>query len=295
MLKRTFFFSSPVMLNLCDNQLVLHLKEAPEEKRTFPVEDIGVVVLEHPMIHITLPRLNALSENNVAVVICDRKQMPSSMLLCLDSGSVQGELFRYQTEAGEALKKNLWKQIIEVKIENQARLLDKTSCGGDVLKPVYKSVKSGDSTNREAVAAKIYWELLFGPGFVRCREGQPPNNLLNYGYTILRAATARALMGSGLLPALGIFHRNRYNAFPLADDVMEGYRPYVDECVYDLYFSGHRDLTKEVKTALLGVLFADTVFRKVTRPLEIGLTITTASLAKCFAGKQKKLSYPSIT
>lgn len=212
----------------------------------------------------------------------------------LDSNRTQGEHYRDQVEAGEPLKKGLWRQIVEAKIRNQAALLLKLGKDGNKLKPYYQNVKSGDSDNREGVAAKIYWTELFGSGFVRAREGVEPNNLLNYGYTILRAAVARSLMGSGLFPAFGIFHRNRYNAFPLADDIMEPYRPYVDEIVFRLYAEGDTQLTKEVKGELLRLLFVDTRFDKVLRPLDVGLTFTAASLAKCFAGKQKRIMYPLL-
>ncbi|MDL2230164.1 type II CRISPR-associated endonuclease Cas1 [Alistipes sp. OttesenSCG-928-L06] len=294
MLKRTLFFSSPVNLSLRNGQLTFCLKEAPDEKRTVPIEDIGFVVLEHPMINVTLPLLNALSENNVAVIFCNDKQMPASMLLNLDSNSTQGESFRAQIEASEPLKKNLWKQTVEAKIRNQARLLHKLGLDGDSLKPLYMNVKSGDTDNREGVAARLYWNMLFDRNFVRAREGSPPNNLLNYGYTILRAAVARSLMGSGLLPAFGIFHRNRYNAFPLADDIMEPFRPFVDEIVHWLYFSGETELTKEVKASLLRVLVVDTQFDKLVRPLDVGLSTTTASLTRCFTGKEKKIIYPLL-
>ena len=294
MLKRTLFFSTPFCLSLKDNQMVINTKQMPDEKRTIPIEDIGFVVLEHQQTSITLPLLNALSDNNVAVIICGKDYMPNAMLMNLDSNKTQGESFRVQIEASEPLKKGLWKQVVEAKIRNQAALLNKLGKNGDKLKPYYSNVKSGDSDNREGIAAKIYWNELFGHDFVRSREGIEPNNLLNYGYTLLRAAVARALMGSGLLPAFGIFHRNRYNAFPLADDIMEPYRPYVDEIVYHMYINGIKNLDKEAKSRLLNLLFADTVFSKVTRPLEVGLTTTTASLAKCYMGTIKKISYPLL-
>ena len=294
MLKRTLFFSTPFCLSLKDNQMVVNTKQMPEEKRTIPIEDIGFVVLEHQQINITLPLLNALSDNNVAVIICGKDYMPNAMLMNLDSNKTQGESFRVQIEASEPLKKGLWKQVVEAKIRNQAALLNKLGKDGDKLKQYYSNVKSGDSDNREGIAAKIYWNELFGDDFVRSREGSEPNNLLNYGYTLLRAAVARALMGSGLLPALGIFHRNRYNAFPLADDIMEPYRPYVDEIVYHMYVNGINKLDKEAKSQFLNLLFADTVFSKVTRPLEVGLTTTTASLVKCYMGTVKKISYPLL-
>lgn len=294
MLKRALFFSTPYCLSLKNNQMIIHTKEMPEMQRSVPIEDIGFVVLEHQQTSVTLPLLNALSDNNAAVILCGDNRMPNAMLMHLDSNKTQGETYRAQIEASEPLKKGLWKQVVEYKIKNQARLLSKLGKDGDRLKPYYMNVKSGDADNREGIAAKIYWNELFGPDFVRSREGAAPNSLLNYGYTLLRAAVARSLMGSGLFPAFGIFHRNRYNAFPLADDVMEPYRPYVDEIVYGLCSDGECELTKEVKSRLLHLLFVDTVFDKVMRPLDVGLTITTASFAKCFNGAQRRVAYPLL-
>ena len=294
MIKRALFFSTPFCLSLRDNQMVIRTKEEPDMQRSVPIEDIGFVVLEHRQTSVSLPLLNALSESNVAVIFCNEARMPNAMLMNLDSNKTQGESFRAQIEASEPLKKGLWKQIVEAKIRNQAALLHKLGKDADKLKPFYMNVKSGDADNREAIAAKIYWAELFGRDFIRLRDGIEPNNLLNYGYTILRAAVARSLMGSGLFPAFGIFHRNRYNSFPLADDIMEPYRPYVDETVYDIYRQGITELTPETKGRLLRLLFADTRFDRVTRPLDVGLTFTSASLAKCFAGKQKKLSFPML-
>lgn len=294
MLKRTLFFTTPLDLSLRNNQLIINTRQMPEVKNSVPIEDIGVVVLENQQINITLPLLNALSDNNVAVIICGDNFMPNAMLLNLDSNTTQGESYRAQIEASEPLKKGLWKQVVEMKIRNQAALLNKLGKDGDKLKPYYSNVKSGDSDNREGIAAKIYWNELFGDDFIRSREGSSPNNLLNYGYTLLRAAVARALMGSGLFPAFGIFHRHRSNAFPLADDIMEPYRPFVDEIVFELYANGERELNKQVKADLIHLLYTDTRFDKVMRPLEVGLTITTASLAKCFAGEAKKLSFPQL-
>lgn len=294
MLKRALFFSTPYCLSLRNGQMIIHTREAPDMQKSVPIEDIGFVVLEDQQTSVTLPLLNALSDNNVAVILCGDNRMPNAMLMNLDSNKTQGESYRAQIDASEPLKKGLWKQIVEAKIRNQAALLRKLGRDGDKLKPYYMNVKSADADNREGIAARIYWSELFGANFTRFREGTPPNNLLNYGYTLLRAAVARSIMGSGLFPAFGIFHRNRYNAFPLADDLMEPYRPYVDEQVYNLYRQGHEQLTREVKSALLRVLFADTRFDNVTRPLEVGLTFTTSSLAKCFAGIRKKITYPLL-
>ena len=294
MVKRTLSFSRPCVLSLKNCQMVIKMKDDPDFIRTVPVEDVGFVLLENQQISITMPLLNALADNNAAVIVCTDKMMPNAMFLNLDSNSVQGERYRDQINASEPLKKNLWKQTVEAKIRNQAALLDKLDKDGSKLKPYWQNVKSGDADNREGIAAKIYWDALFGDDFMRYRTGGSPNEMLNYGYTILRAAVARSLMGSGLFPALGIYHRNRYNAFPLADDIMEPYRPYVDEIVFDLYANGETELNKDVKAELLKLLYVDTVFDKVTRPLDVGLSVTTASLAKCFSGEQKKIIYPLL-
>ena len=220
--------------------------------------------------------------------------MPNAYIQPLDANSIQGETYRFQKDASEPLKKKLWKQCVEAKIKNQSLLLNKLGLDGDLLKPLYCNVKSGDNDNREGAAAKLYWKLLFDNNFSRNRDGHEPNNLLNYGYTILRAAVSRSLIGSGLLPAFGIFHRNRYNAFPLADDIMEPYRPFVDEIVYQLYHKGKIALDKDVKANILRLLYIDCQFQKICRPLDIALTITSASLVKCLSGKEKKILFPSI-
>lgn len=291
MIKRTIVFTNQCRVSYKNGQLVVENHETGEQKKV-PVEDLGVVLIESQQVSITVPTLNALSANNCAVVLCDSKHMPSSMLMPLDSNSVQGERYRDQVEASLPLKKGLWKQIVQMKIRNQSSLLTKVGRDGGKLKPFYTNVKSGDSDNREGIAAKIYWDELFGDEFVRSRTGPDPNSLLNYGYSILRAAMARSIVGSGLSPSFGLFHKNRYNAFPLADDLMEPYRPYVDAVVYQLLLDEKTELGPEVKQRLLRVLFADTVFEDCTRPLEIGLSMTTASLARCFSGEGKELSLP---
>ncbi|MFG6354466.1 MAG: type II CRISPR-associated endonuclease Cas1 [Alistipes sp.] len=273
MIKRALFFSTPYCLSLKNSQMIINTREMPEMKRSVPIEDIGCVVLEHQQTSITLPLLNALSDNNVAVILCGDNRMPNAMLMNLDSNSTQGESYRAQIEASEPLKKGLWRQVVEAKIRNQAALLESLGREGSILKPYWMNVKSGDADNR---------------------EGDAPNSMLNYGYSILRAAVARAIMGSGLFPALGIFHRNRYNAFPLADDIMEPYRPFVDRIVYRLYDEGRLEPDKDVKAELLRVLYTDTRFEKTMRPLDIALTFTSSSLAACFAGTRKKIAYPIL-
>ena len=294
MLKRTLVFSSPLQLSLRNAQLVVSTKEAPTEQHTIPIEDIGLVMIENQQITITMPLMNALVDAGVAVVLCDAKGMPHAMVQNMDSNNLQGECLRNQIVMGEVVKKQLWKQIIEAKIKNQAALLDKIHGNGDVLKVHYSNVKSGDSENREGIAARVYFSKLFGDDFFRDRNSPGINALLNYGYTILRAATARALVSAGLTPSLGIFHHNRSNAFPLADDLMEAFRPFVDEAVYHLCEQGVLELNKDAKFELISVLSCDTHYTKVTRPLQIGLSITMASFAKCASGEQKKLSLPML-
>lgn len=295
MIKQTLFFTSPVSLSLKLNQLVIKFRDS-DDVVTRPIEDIGVVVIESQMVQCTVPLLNALSQNNVAVVFCDGKSMPCSMLMPLEANTTQQESYRYQVEASLPTKKRIWKEIIECKIRNQSLLLDMIGKNGSALKPLYSNVLSGDSDNREGVAAKIYWQQQYGRSFSRDRDGSAPNSLLNYGYAILRAAVARALLGSGLLPAFGLFHRNRYNAFPLADDVMEPYRPFVDLAVNRLYeFAPDTSLTKDAKQHLASVLVADVEMGGQHRPLEIALSITTASLARALKDKTEHIIYPRLS
>ena len=308
MIKRTLYFGNPAYLSLRNAQLVVKLPEVekndllPESfkkqsERTIPIEDIGIVILDNKQITITHGVLEGLLENNCAVITCDRKSLPVGLLLPLYGNTTQNERFRDQLAASIPLKKQLWQQTIQYKIRNQAAVL------GGMRQVVVKNmfvwaneVKSGDSNNIEARAAAYYWRNLFGgiPGFTRDREGCPPNNLLNYGYAILRAVVARALVASGLLPTLGIHHHNRYNAYCLADDIMEPYRPYVDELVVKIVDTGVNcvELTTELKAQLLKIPVVDVVIDGQRSPLMIAVGQTTATLYKCFAGELRKIAYP---
>lgn len=295
MLKRTLFFSNPYHLSLKDCQLLIQSKDELVAK-SVPIEDIGFIVLEHPQITITMKVMEQLSANNVAVVFCDSRHMPSSMLLNLESHSLQSELFRAQISASEPLKKNLWKQTIEAKITNQAAHLEKQGHKAHELVAWAKSVKSGDAENREGLAARVYWSRLVDNSFTRDRFGDPPNHLLNYGYILLRSAVARALVGSGLLPTLGIHHHNKYNAFCLADDIMEPYRPFVDQLALRVYgdYPGELLLTKAMKAEMLGLMAGDVWIDGSKRPLMVALSQTTASLSRCFSGESRKIVYPEF-
>ena len=295
MLKRTLYISNPYYLSFKNGQLLVSEK-AGSPIKTAPVEDIGFVVLDNPQISFTMKLMEELSENNVAVVFCDSKHLPSSMLLPLDANHIQNELFRNQINASESLKKQIWKQTVDAKIKNQARLLKKFGIDGTPLEVIARSVKSGDSDNREGFAARIYWNALFGKTFIRDRYGDPPNMYLNYGYILLRSAVARALSGSGLLATFGIHHRNRYNAFCLADDIMEPFRPWVDEIAVELQneYPDEYMLGKEHKAKLLQLMTADVKIGENRRPLMIALSQTTASLARCFSGEVRKIIYPEM-
>lgn len=295
MIKRTLFFTNPY--HICTRNLQLNITEKETgEVRTVPIEDIGYIVFEHPNITFTQSVMQLLAENNTAVIFCNDKFHPSSMLFHLDTHYIQTERFKYQINASEPLKKQLWKQTIQSKINNQAAVLELFDKNGSPLRYKASKVKSGDVTNEEAKAAKVYWSALFSKSFRRERYGDTPNSALNYGYAILRAATARALAGSGLLSTLGIHHRNKYNSFCLADDIMEPYRPYVDQLVNEMYIGGMNcsELAKAEKSQILTLLTADVLIDGQTSPLMVALSKTTSSLAKCFEGTLRKITYPEI-
>ena len=292
MIKRTLFFSNTVCLSLKNKQLVVKYPQT-EDESTVPVEDIGFVVIDNSQIMITVPLINALTENNAAVVFCNDKHLPFSMNLPLDTNTIQSQLFSNQINAKLPVKKKCWKQVIESKIANQGSLLEKYGKKADKLFESARNVKTGDSTNREGYAAKLYWESLMGKDWYRDRFGIWPNNYLNYGYAILRAAVARAIVGSGLLPTLGINHHNKYNAYCLADDIMEPYRPFIDDEVMEyINCCDEEEVTQEFKKKVLQVLTRDVKIGKVKRPLMVALTMTTASLAKVFAEEETNLVLP---
>ena len=309
MIKRTLYFGNPAYLNLNNKLLVIRLpeveknKELPESFKkdsitSIAIEDIGVIVLDHQQITITQGLLAALLENNVAIITCDASHIPAGLMLPLESHNIQHERFLNQLESSVPLRKQLWQQTIIQKILNQGAVLSMQ--GKDKQKMTYwaKRVRSGDPDNCEGKAALHYWSNLFPESlyFSRDRDGDPPNNLLNYGYAILRAITARCLVGSGLLPTLGIHHSNKYNAYCLADDIMEPYRPYVDMIVLEIVKSGHEytELNTDLKRILLGIPAIDVIIENERSPLMIAMQRTSASLARCFEGNARKIIYPEL-
>ncbi|MBR4156529.1 MAG: type II CRISPR-associated endonuclease Cas1 [Bacteroidales bacterium] len=303
MIKRTLCFTNPAYLSLKNEQLVVKIPQSDGDRQsekvtTVPIEDIGVVVIDNRQITITSAVMDALLENNCALITCDAKSLPVGLLLPLCGNTTQSERFRYQIDASLPLKKQLWQQTVQAKICNQSEVLSKcTDAEIGCMQVWSKEVKSGDSDNIEGRAAAYYWKKLFGhiADFNRDREGVAPNNLLNYGYAILRAVVARALVSSGMLPTLGIHHHNRYNAYCLADDIMEPYRPYVDEMVFNLVKERglpEEGLTKEWKAELLKIPVLDVVISGKRSPLMIAVTQTTASLYRCYCGESRKIVYP---
>lgn len=334
MIKRTLYFGNPAYLSLRNAQLVIHLPEANgmddrTGHNTIPVEDIGVVVLDHKQITITHGLLEALLANNAAVITCDSSRLPVGLLLPLEGNTVQSERFQAQIDASAPLRKQLWQQTIQAKISNQAWVLNQKR--GVVVKNMLAwvdDVKSGDSDNLEGRAAAYYWANMFPmiDNFRRGREGEAPNNLLNYGYAILRAVVARSLVASGLLPTLGIHHHNRYNAYCLADDIMEPYRPFVDKLVVEIFDELYHqqthkiansakadhllaaepqqeyatpkesaiELTREIKAKLLSIPVLDVSIGGQRSPLMIAVGQTTASLARCYLGEIRKIAYPEF-
>ena len=309
MIKKTLYFGNPAYLSSTDNQLVIKMPEVEKSNlpnfvkdnavRTIPIEDIGIVILDNKQITISQNLISQLLNNNAAIITCDDSKMPVGLLLPLEGNSIQSERFRDQIESSLPLKKQLWQQTVQAKIMHQEVVLK------SVLQEEQKnmiiwanSVRSGDPDNYEARAAAYYWSNLFPkiPNFTRNRNGVPPNNLLNYGYALLRAIIARALVGSGMLPTLGIHHRNRYNAYCLADDIMEPYRPFVDKKILEI-ISKSKDytlITHEIKVELLKLATEDVIINGQKSPLQVAATITTASLYKCFSGELKKIVYPDI-
>jgi len=315
MIKRTLYFGNPAYLNKKDDQLIIllpktknsnedveHNENPKYEPRTnqnsVPIEDIGIVILDHQQITVTHGLLSSLLENNAAIITCDYSHLPTGLLLNLAGNQLQSEKFQYQIEASIPLRKQLWQQTIIAKIKNQAGLLKSRGKPFRNMILWAGKVRSGDPDNLEGRAAVYYWKNVFRDDieFLRDREGMPPNNLLNYGYAILRAIVARALVSSGLLPTLGIHHHNRYNAYCLADDIMEPFRPYVDEIVATILDNGEdfEELYPSTKRQLLEIATKEIIIEGMKSPLMVGVHRTTSSLAKCFEGDLRKITYPEI-
>lgn len=291
MIKRVITITSPSRLSLKLSQLKIEHRESGRI-HTVPLEDIGYLFLEHQQISLTLPLLQVCAEENIAVIICDKRHHPAAQFTSFASHNLTGKRIRAQVNATKPTQKRIWQDLVRQKILNQAEVVGAPF--DNQLRLLSKDVKSGDTTNREGVAAKIYWQGLFGPNFIRDPNSDSPNDILNYGYTILRAATVRAIVGSGLSPTFGVFHKNQYNPFPLADDVMEPYRPFVDQLVKDIIEGNEVIDFNESKNIMKRVLVADVRIDHLMRPLQLALSMTTSSLANIYDGKKERLSLPQL-
>ena len=227
MIKRTVEIATPgCYIHSKHEQLVIEKDGA--KIGSVPVEDLGVLIFDSSELLISSGAMRLLAEENVAVIFTDDKHLPSSLTVPFSAHTIQSKVLNTQVGISNPIKKRLWSSIISAKIVNQSKALDR--CGGDGtgLCEMSRRVKSGDPENIEAQAAKLYWRKLFGNDFRRDRYADDENKLLNYGYAIVRASIARAIVGTGLHPGLGIKHSNQYNPFPLADDLVEPLRPFVD-------------------------------------------------------------------
>ena len=305
MIKRTLYFGNPAYLSLKMKQIVIKMPQkndgdlpiGEDVVKTIPIEDTGIVILDNKQITITQGLMEALLENNCALITCDSKRMPTGLMLPLAGNTIQTERFKSQIEASLPLKKQLWQQTIEAKISNQAAVLKYVT--GELHNNMLKwagSVRSGDTENMEARAAVYYWKTVFDDEFfTRDNDSDGRNGLLDYGYAILRAIVARALVGAGLIPTLGIHHHNRYNAYCLADDIMEPYRPYVDKLVLNILAEDScATISQSVKTKLLGLPVTEVVINEHRSPLMLAVSQTVSSLVKCYRGESRRLIYPEM-
>lgn len=311
MIKKTLYFGNPAYLSYRNKQMVVTLpesncdssnieKQPPKRKEvTIPIEDMGMVVIDHPRITITQCLLSALLKNSTAVLSCDDTHMPMGMHLPFYGHTLHNERFRDQLESSKPLRKQLWQQTVIAKIDNQAEVLRRNyNIETGNMQAWSADVRSGDPHNYEAIAAEFYWKNILPEydDFIRSRERSFPNNLFNYGYAILRGIIARALVMSGLLPVMGIHHHNKYNAYCLADDIMEPYRPVVDNYILDIISRHGRieQLDARIKTELLSIPTLYVMIDGKKNPVMTAAGITTASLARCFSGEIRKISYPEL-
>lgn len=295
MIKKSILLENKATINVRNNQLCI---KTETRETSIPAEEVGFILIDHPEIYVSIPVFNLLVEHNAALIICGKNHLPNGLFLNLNSHHIQQEIFRNQIEATQPLKKKLWQQTIVEKITNQGILLERNTRQKNHFEFMASKVLSGDTTNMEGVAASAYWKVFFENHdiqFKRERFGDYPNNFLNYGYAILRAATARALSVSGLLNTFGIHHKNKYNAFALADDIMEPFRPLIDEKVWEIMNQHDEvELNTQIKASLLQVLTRTVYFKEEKSPLMVALQKTASSLQQCYTGERKKIKYPKL-
>lgn len=293
MLKRIIYIDCRATIKTRMQQLIINKDNG--DVNSIPIEDVSIVIIDNPQITITNACLSILNEANVGIICCNNKRLPVGLMLPIVGSWIQTKRISAQVKSTEPLNKSIWKDIIKSKISNQYNLLLSQEKATKQFDMFIKNVKSGDTSNEEGKAARVYWKQLFGSQFKRERYGQPPNNLLNYGYAIIRAITARAIVSSGLHPSIGVHHKNQYDAYCLADDLMEPYRPYVDKVV-NLIFSGNdvHELNKDNKVELIKIAYLDVFIDNVKHPLMLAIQKTADSLVKRYLKETDKLFLPCL-
>jgi len=276
------------------SQLVITMGDI---KTTVPITDISVLVISHPAVRISHAVLSDICSAGGICVFCTVKQMPAGMLLPVKGNSVQSERFVKQALTPLPTRKRIWKQIVKAKIMSQRSLLLRLKSDDKGLGFIVGRVKAGDPSNLEAMASKKYWDALFGHSFRRNPDAPDQNKLLNYGYAVLRAVTARAICSSGLHPSIGLHHHSKYNAFCLADDLMEPFRAIVDDAVYCTVMDKGptAPLDKESKKTIINNMINKQFKTKDgSRHLFDIMTKMTASLAKIYTGERSSFYLPEF-
>lgn len=296
MLYRSIYIGNPAYLRLYLGQMKIICPYSKEERGSIPIEDMGLIMLDHAQITLTHQLIQQLMENGVVVVSCNEQHLPQGMMLPLHGHTSYSKRIREQINVSEPLKKQLWKQTVERKIANQRQVLIESQKEYKSMTQYLSEVRSGDTTNREGIAAQFYWRQLFGTDFYRARDGDGANGLLNFGYAVLRSIVAKAIVDTGLIPVLGIYHHNRYDPYCLADDLMEPYRPIVDRSVLQWLssFPNAYELSVSAKTHLLRIASTDVLIEDKCHPLLVAVKITVSSLYQCYIGEKRQISYPQL-
>ena len=295
MIRKTVEFSTPgTRLSVAHCQLVIERPDLP--KATLPIEDLGVVIVDDVRATYTQSVFLSLLEAGAVVLVTGRDHLPAGMMLPLNAHHFQTERHRAQIKTGVPVQKRAWQAIVQSKIRQQATVLYHFTGDHAGLVPMARRVRSGDPDNLEAQAAQRYWPRLFGKTFRRNRETKGVNSLLNYGYAVVRAAMARAVVATGLIPSLGVHHRHRGNPFCLADDLLEPYRPYVDWRVRLMANNGSESMPelsdRESRAALLALLNETICIGGQREPLLIALHTSAASLCRALTGGDRILALP---
>ena len=294
MIKRVVEIASPARLSLKNNQMII--KREDKREVSVPFEDVGILILDHPAIVHTQGVFDACFANNVIVLICGKNHLPGAVLMPLDGNALQTKTIAGQVNCPEPVRKRLWQAVIIAKVSAQAFVLKKATGDAGLIANYAGRVKSGDPDNVEAQAARIYWQRLFGDEFRRERDEVGVNAMLNYGYAIVRSAIARAIVATGLHPSIGIHHRNQYNAFCLADDLVEPLRPAVDMLVYELSRNNQLELelSPRTKKSLLAVLNTDMFIGGRKLPLMTATHYYAASVRKVICAEEKQAQIPEL-